>query len=98
MAVGREFIPYWPLEVVSIAVSGITSKVGRYNFNQIINEPNNTYYTPATGQTQAITDWTYNYDGRIYDITLDTGDKVSVEYGDQNITITENTVNEGGRR
>ena len=66
------------------------------NHNQIINETNNTYYNPATGQTQAITDWTYNYDGRIYDITLDTGDKVSVEYGDQNITITENTVNEGG--
>lgn len=66
------------------------------NNNQIINETNNTYYNPATGQTQAITDWTYNYDGRIYDITLDTGDKVSVEYGDNNITITENTVNEGG--
>lgn len=65
------------------------------NHNQIINETNNTYYNPATGQTQAITDWTYNYDGRIYDITLDTGDKVSVEYGDNNITITENTVNEG---
>lgn len=65
------------------------------NHNQIINETNNTYYNPATGQTQAITDWTYNYDGRIYDITLDTGDKVSVEYGDQNITITENTINEG---
>ncbi len=66
------------------------------NHNQIINETNNTYYNPATGQTQAITDWTYNYDGRIYDITLDTGDKVSVEYGDQNITITENNVVEGG--
>jgi len=65
------------------------------NNNQIINETNNTYYNPATGQTQAITDWTYNYDGRIYEITLDTGDKISVEYGDQNITITENTVNEG---
>lgn len=62
---------------------------------QIINEGDNIYYNPATGQTYTITDWTYNYDGRIYNITLDTGDKVSVEYGDENITITENTINEG---
>lgn len=65
------------------------------NTTQIINEGDNLYYNPATGQTQTITDWTYNYDGRIYNITLDTGDKVSVEYGDENITITENTINEG---
>ena len=65
------------------------------NTTQIIDEGDNIYYNPATGQTQTITDWTYNYDGRIYNITLDTGDKVSVEYGDENITITENTVNEG---
>ena len=62
---------------------------------QIINEGDNIYYNPATGQTQTITDWTYNYDGRIYNITLDTGDKVSVEYGDENITIVENNVVEG---
>ena len=65
------------------------------NTTQIVNEGDNLYYNPATGQTQTITDWTYNYDGRIYNITLDTGDTVSVEYGDENITITENTVNEG---
>lgn len=65
------------------------------NTTQIINEGDNLYYNPATGQTQTITDWTYNYDGRIYNITLDTGDTVSVEYGDENITIVENTTNEG---
>lgn len=65
------------------------------NTTQIVNEGDNLYYNPATGQTQTITAWSYNYDGRIYNITLDTGDKVSVEYGDENITITENTVNEG---
>lgn len=65
------------------------------NTTQIVNEGDNLYYNPATGQTQTITDWTYNYDNRIYDITLDTGDKVSVEYGDENITITENNVVEG---
>lgn len=65
------------------------------NTTQIIDEGDNIYYNPATGQTYTITDWTYNYDGRIYNITLDTGDTVSVEYGDENITIVENTVNEG---
>lgn len=65
------------------------------NNNKIVNETNNTYYNPATGQTSTITDWSYNYENRTYDITLDTGDKVSVEYGDQNITITENNVVEG---
>ena len=65
------------------------------NTTQIVNEGDNLYYNPATGQTQTITDWTYNYDGRIYNITLDTGDTVSVEYGDENITIVENTTNEG---
>lgn len=65
------------------------------NTTQIVNEGDNLYYNPATGQTQTITDWSYNYDGRIYNITLDTGDTVSVEYGDENITIVENTVNEG---
>lgn len=65
------------------------------NTTQIVNEGDNLYYNPATGQTQTITDWTYNYDGRIYNITLDTGDTVSVEYGDENITIVENNVVEG---
>lgn len=63
------------------------------NNNQIVNETNNTYYNPATGQMSTITDWTYHYDGRIYDLTLDTGDKVSVEYGDQNIIIKEGDTN-----
>lgn len=62
---------------------------------QIIDEENNIYYNPDTGETYNITNWTYDYDNRIYNITLDTGDKVSVEYGDENITITENTINEG---
>lgn len=62
---------------------------------KIVNEGDNIYYNPATGQTQNITDWSYDYSSRIYNITLDTGDKVSVEYGDENISIVENKVVEG---
>lgn len=62
------------------------------NNTSIVNETNNTYYNPATGTSAPISSWNYNYDGRIYDITLDTGDKVQVEYGDENITITETNI------
>ena len=62
----------------------------------IVNETNNTYYNPATGQTAPVTDWTYDYSTRIYTLTLE-GDKTStVTYGDENITITETTVNNSG--
>lgn len=62
----------------------------------IVNETNNTYYNPATGQTGNITDWSYDYSDRSYTLTLE-GDKTStVTYGDENISITETTINESG--
>lgn len=57
----------------------------------IVNETNNTYYNPATGGTGTITDWSYDYSTRSYNLTLNTGDIVTVTYGDENITITETT-------
>ena len=66
------------------------------NNQQIINETNNTYYNPATGQTVPILNWTYDYGDRIYTLELEGSVTVDVRYGDENITITENTVNEGG--
>ena len=61
----------------------------------IINETNNTYYNPATGQTVPITSWSYDYSDRSYKVTLESGDTVTVTYGDENITIQETTVTEG---
>lgn len=55
----------------------------------IINETNNTYYNPATGQTVPITGWNYDYSDRSYKVTLESGDTVTVTYGDENITIQE---------
>lgn len=55
----------------------------------IINETNNTYYNPATGQTVPITGWSYDYSDRSYKVTLESGDTVTVTYGDENITIQE---------
>lgn len=55
----------------------------------IINETNNTYYNPVTSQGDTITNWSYDYSDRSYNLTLESGDTVSVTYGDQNITIVE---------
>ena len=40
----------------------------------IVNEINNTYYTPVTGTTSPISDWSYNYADRSYTTTTESGD------------------------
>ena len=78
-------------------IVGDNGQITRVEDNStIVNETNNTYYNPATGQTASVTDWTYDYSTRTYTLTLE-GDKTStVTYGDENITITETTVNNSG--
>ena len=56
----------------------------------IVDETNNTYYNVTTGEKKVIQDWSYDYGDRSYDLTLDSGDKVTVTYGDEQITIVEN--------
>lgn len=65
------------------------------NNNTIVNETNNTYYNPSTGQTTPITEWSYNYEDRSYNVTTESGDTVTITYGDENISITENNTVEG---
>lgn len=57
--------------------------------SSIVNETNNTYWNPATGNTSTITDWTFDYSDRSYNLTLDGGTTSTVTYGDENITIQE---------
>ena len=59
------------------------------NNSTIVNETNNTYYNPATGQTQPITNWAYDYSDRSYTLTLEGGKTSTVTYGDEYITIQE---------
>ena len=61
----------------------------------IINETNNTFYNPATGQTVPIVNWSYDYSDRSYKVTLESGDTATITYGDENITIQETTITEG---
>lgn len=55
----------------------------------IINETNNTYYNPATGQTVPITGWSYDYSDRSYKVTMEGGKTSTVTYGDENISICQ---------
>ena len=80
----------------NLGIVGDNGQITTINNNQqIINETNNTYYNPATGQTVPILNWTYDYGDRIYTLELEGSVTVDVRYGDENITITENTINEG---
>lgn len=60
-----------------------------YQNNGIIDETNNTYYNPVTGDTNNITSWTYDYGDRSYTVTTEDNDVVTITYGDENITISE---------
>lgn len=55
----------------------------------IYNETTNVYQNPVTGETESITNWTYDYSDRSYTLTTDEGDTVTVAYGDTNVTINE---------
>jgi len=48
-----------------------------------------TLTNPQTGTTSTVTDWSYDYSTRTYDLTLDSGEHSTVTYGDENITIKE---------
>lgn len=58
----------------------------------IINEGDNIYYNPVTGNTGTINNWSYNYGDRSYNLTLGDGSTATVTYGDENITIIEGDV------
>ena len=74
-------------------IIGDNGQITKVDNTTIVNETNNTYTNPSTGTTSTITDWTYDYSDRSYNLTLDTGDTVTVTYGDENVTIQEgNTV------
>lgn len=55
----------------------------------IVNEENNTVFNPVTGETSNVTNWTYDYSDRSYHLTVDSGDTITVTYGDKNVTIKE---------
>ena len=70
-------------------IIGDDGQIIKVDTSTIINETNNTYTNPSTGTTSTITDWTYDYSDRSYNVTLESGGTVSVTYGDETILIQE---------
>ncbi len=59
------------------------------NSVQIVDETNNTIYNPVTGDTTNIQSWNYDYSDRSYNLITDSGNTITVTYGDENVTINE---------
>lgn len=70
-------------------IIGDNGQITKVETTNIINETNNTYTNPATGETHTLSDWSYNYSDRSYTVTTETGDTVTITYGDENVTIIE---------
>ena len=72
-----------------IGIIGDNGHLTKVEGNQIFNETTNNYYNPSTGTTSTVTDWFYDYSDRSYHLTMESGDTVTVTYGDENITVQE---------
>ena len=70
-------------------IIGDNGQITKVDNTSIVNETNNTYTNPCTGTTSTITEWTYDYSDRSYNVTTESGDTVTITYGDENITIQE---------
>ena len=70
-------------------IIGDNGQIIKVEGDKIVNETNNTIYNPATGQTHTMSDWSYNYEDRSYTVTTETGDTITITYGDENVTIKE---------
>lgn len=70
-------------------IIGDNGQIIKVDGDKIVNETNNTYYNPSTGETKTMSDWSYNYEDRSYTVTTESGDTVTITYGDENVTIKE---------
>lgn len=70
-------------------IIGDNGQIIKVEGDKIVNETNNNYYNPVTGETHTLSDWSYNYEDRSYIVTTESGDTVTITYGDENVTIKE---------
>lgn len=73
-------------------IIGDNGQIIKVEGDKIVNETNNTYVNPATGTTDTITDWSYDYSTRTYTLTLGGGTTTTVTYGDENVVIKEGDI------
>ena len=55
-----------------------------------VNETTNIYHDPSTGTDHTMQNWSYDYKSRTSFITLEDGTTVTVQFGDDCLTITNN--------
>ena len=58
----------------------------------IVDETNNKYYDMTTNTYYDIKSWSYDYSSRTYFLTLDNDVELTVQFGDTNVTITNNNI------
>ena len=63
-----------------------------YNNTTIINETTNNYYDMTTNNCYTMSNWSYDYQSRTYFVTLEDGTTITVQFGDDCLTITNNNV------
>ena len=63
-----------------------------YNNTTIINETTNNYYDMTTTNYYTMSNWSYDYQSRTYFVTLEDGTTITVQFGDDCLTITNNNV------
>lgn len=63
-----------------------------YNNITIINETTNNYYDMTTNNYYTMSNWSYDYQSRTYFVTLEDGTTITVQFGDDCLTITNNNV------
>ena len=63
-----------------------------YNNTTIINETTNNYYDMTTNKYYTMSNWSYDYQSRTYFVTLEDGTTITVQFGDDCLTITNNNV------
>lgn len=72
-----------------LGIIGDNGSITQINNNYVFNETNNTYYNPTNNTYNTVNQWYYDYTTRTYTLTLDTGETITLTYGDDNITINQ---------
>ncbi len=78
-----------PSEAITVSAN-YASSTRPHNFDDttIIDEAANTFYDMAAGSTYTMSKWSYDYPTRTYTVTLEDETTVTVQYGDQAMTVT----------
>lgn len=75
--------------ITPIAIQNPDDTYTVYNNITLVDEGNKVVFNPATGEAITFTDWVYDYESRTYDLTLDGGGNMTVQFGNDSITMTQ---------